>query len=272
MSAALSGEPRFAQSASGTASSTITRSAETSARSHSHPPSGVARVLGRQDTVDPGLAHEMTRECSARTVSLEHLKNGTALPKLAQEYCQSFLGLLGSAKRLAPPRRITIGTACSGSAADLLSFLALEKAYQVHVPDFEVEYLFNCESHAGKRKWGMALHGLCSEVNDTCCFKNIACLHQGQAECARHNKLCRVRHVDVFVCSTSCKDFSKANPHRQTRAPPGGESARTLPGMNAFLGSHRPPMFLFENVNSMDDAASGQESDMDIALSQWATL
>ena len=42
--------------------------------------------------------------------------------------------------------------------------------------------------------------------------------------------------------------------------------------MNAFLGSHRPPMFLFENVNSMDDAASGQESDMDIALSQWATL
>ena len=32
-------------------------------------------------------------------------------------------------------------------------------------------------------------------------------------------------------------------------------------------------MFLFENVDSIDDAASGQDcSDMDIALSHWATL
>ena len=126
------GESRFAQSASGTANATSF--AEMSARSQAHPPSGVARVLGRQQTISPGLAQDMTRECSARSVSVDRLKDGSALPNLAQEYCTSFLGLLGSAERLAPRRRITIGTACTGSAADLLSFLALEKAYQVHVP------------------------------------------------------------------------------------------------------------------------------------------
>ena len=82
------GESRFAQSASGTANATSF--AEMSARSQAHPPSGVARVLGRQQTIDPGLAQDMTRECSARSVSVDRFKDGSALPNLAQEYCNSF--------------------------------------------------------------------------------------------------------------------------------------------------------------------------------------
>ena len=110
----------------------------------------------RQLTADPVTAQEVAQECSSRTVAAAALQNGTALPLLAQEHCNSFQQLFGpgSAGRLAPDRRITIGTACTGSAADILSLQALELAYQEHVPGFEVAYTFNCEMSGLKRKRG----------------------------------------------------------------------------------------------------------------------
>ena len=248
--------------------------------------SGVGRVLGRQNTVDPRAANELIAECAARVVSAESLQDGTALPALASAHCDSFLKLMGSKERLAPNRRVTIGTACTGSAADVLVFHALEAAYQAYVPSFEVAYEFNCESSAFKLRWGMTFHGLCSDKDKHCCwFKDIGCLHKGVATCAQHSKECPVPRVDIFVCATSCKDFSRANPNKRKRgaalAPPSGESARTLHGMNQFLSSHRPPLFLFENVDSIDSShnspASGPTdlplaSDMDIMLAHWAAL
>ena len=119
------------------------------------------RALGRQVTINADTADELIRECSARRPTVASLADGTALPVLAKEHCDAFVKLLGSEDRLAPARRISIGTACPGSAADLLSFRALEAAFQAHVPGFEVAYEFNCESKPFKRKWGMALNGLC---------------------------------------------------------------------------------------------------------------
>ena len=42
--------------------------------------------------------------------------------------------------------------------------------------------------------------------------------------------------------------------------------------MNDFLSVYKPSLFLFENVDSIDDAASGQCSDMDLALVEWANM
>ena len=258
------------------ASSSFSRSAPGPANMSASSPSGAMRE--RQLTADPVTAQEVARECSSRTVAAAALQNGTALPLLAQEHCNSFQQLFGpgSAGRLVPDRRITIGTACTGSAADILSFQALELAYQEHVPGFEVAYTFNCEMSGFKRKWGKMLHGLCpgTSANPPCWFKDISLLHTGTAACCQHNKPggCPVQAVDIFVCATSCKDFSKANPHKQTTKP-GGESARTLSGMLKYLDMYRPPLFLFENVDSIDDTASGQScSDMDIAMSNWASI
>ena len=79
--------------------------------------------------------------------------------------------------------------------------------------------------------------------------------------------------------------FSRANPQKKKRdAAFIGESADTLRGMLAFLRSHRPPLFIFENVDAMGDSSptaygqgqpeSIQElgSDMDVAMSHWASL
>ena len=189
----------------------------------------------------------------SRRVQVNTFQDGTALPILAREHCESFLKMLGSTDRLAPARRITVGTACTGSAADLLSFLALGKAYRQHVPAFEVAYLFNCESSRTKQKWGMTLHGLCPEAGgdggSCCCFRDIGTLHAGRASCWVHNKGpegCQVPAVDIFVCATSCNDFSRINSQKHKRTlSGGGESARTLSGMNRYLDEYRPPLFLF---------------------------
>ena len=244
------------------------------------------RALGRQVTINADTADELIRECSARRPTVASLADGTALPVLAKEHCDAFVKLLGSEDRLAPARRISIGTACTGSAADLLSFRALEAAFQAHVPGFEVAYEFNCESKTFKRKWGMALHGLCpGEDGGECCwFCDVDCLCERPAWCDQHNKACPIPLVDIFVCATSCKDFSRANPQKRKRdAAFIGESADTLHGMLAFLRSHRPPLFIFENVDAMGDnhTASGpglpeptheHGSDMDVAMSHWASL
>ena len=141
------------------------------------------RQLERKLTTDPAVAQELARECSSRRAAAAALQNGTALPRLAREHCESVRQLFGPdcADRLAPARRITIGTACTGSAADILSFHALEVAYQQHIPGFEVAYTFNCESSGFKRKWGKALHGLCpgTDANPPCWFKDISALHDG---------------------------------------------------------------------------------------------
>ena len=257
-------------------SSSSTASAPGAAKGSANTPSGATRKLERQLSIDPAAAQEHARECSSRRVSVAALRDGTALPLLAREHCESFRKLLGPDcdDRLAPPRRITYGTACTGSAADILSFRALEAAYQQHIPCFEVACTFNCESNAFKRKWGMAMHGLCpgTASNPPCWFKDISCLHEGTAACCQHNEPggCPVPAVDIFVCATSCKDFSNAN-RKHTR--PGGESARTLSGMIKYLDRFRPPLFLFENVDSIDGTASGQAcSDMDIAMNSWASI
>ena len=236
------------------------------------PSSGVAHSHDSKCAIDPALAARVEQEVSPRTIQVEHLHDGTALPVLAREHCASYLKMLGCPSRLAPAREITIGTACTGSAADVLSFDALAAAYQEHVPYFQVAYLFNCESNNQKRGWGMQLHGLCPDAstNSCCWFRDINDLAEGKALCCKHAEKepqgCPVRTVDIFVCATSCKDFAKANHSRHKRQ--GGESARTLSGMNAYLDRYRPPIFLFENVDSIDESASGL-SEMDIVLDAW---
>ena len=167
------------------------------------------RALERQVTINADTADELVRERTARRTSGASLADGTALLALAKEHCDAFVKRLGSKDRSAPAPRISIGTACTGSAADLLSFRALEAAFQAHVPGFEVAYEFNCESKPFKRKWGMALHGLCpGEDGGECCwFCDADCLCERSAWCDQHNKACPVPLVDIFVCATSCKDF-----------------------------------------------------------------
>ena len=81
-----------------------------------------------------------------------------------------------------------------------------------------------------------------------------------------------LKSVDVFMCCTFCKDFSRErwkktasclNSEKST-----GVSAQTLHGMSAYLDSHRPTVVLFENVDTIEDGV-GDTSNMDIVLAEF---
>ena len=127
--------------------------------------------------------------------------------------------LLGE-KPLGPDRIVTIGTGCTGSAADVLVFEAMEEAYREYLPDVCFKYRFNCEINDKKREWIVKLHNALADDGSTdfvqvpCMFGDVIDLGASEADGHVHDKKCVAPSVDIFVCCTSCKDFSKQNTKR----------------------------------------------------------
>ena len=207
-----------------------------------------SRSLSRHPTVDPVECQTRIKKASRRVVSMDSVRSGDALLALAREHCQNFSALLKESREIGPDRIVTIGTGCTGSAADAFVFEAIEKAYCEYLPDLSFEYKFNCESNEKKREWIVRLHDALhnkgepgDSVQVPCMFGDVTALGANAAECHVHGgQKCVVLSVDIFVCCTSCKDFSKQNNTRmqglvtQQTTTPGalprryGERMRTL--------------------------------------------
>ena len=242
--------------------------------------SGSSRTLCRNPTVDPVECQTRIDDASRRVISMDSVRGGQALLKLAREHCQTFSGLLKEGRELGPDRIVTIGTGCTGSAADALVFEAMEEAYREYLPDITFLYKFNCEINEKKREWIMKLHKALQHdaspdsVCVPCMFEDITHLGAGEAYCYVHEKKCVIPSVDIFLCPTSCKDISKYNNNRmqglvtQHTSTPGG-SAQTLMGLMAYIEAHRPAIILFENVDGIDNPKENNISDMDLICSEW---
>ena len=94
-----------------------------------------SRTLSRNPTVDPVECQTQIKDASRRVISMDSVRGGQALLELAREHCQTFSGLLKEERELGPDRTVTIGTGCTGSAADALVFEAMEEAYREYLPD-----------------------------------------------------------------------------------------------------------------------------------------
>ena len=120
---------------------------------------------------------------------MDSVRGGAALRELAREHCQHFSVLLTESRQLGPDRTITIGTGCTGSAADALVFEAMEEAYREYLPDITFKYTFNCEINDRKRNWIMKLHealahdGTTDSVLVPCMFGDVLELGGSEAYC-----------------------------------------------------------------------------------------
>ena len=102
------------------------------------------------------MLHQKHRNSLLEAAGLRTLDG---LTKLAGEHAQNFRQLIGSGGRAMVPKfKVRIGTACTGSGADLASMLAMKKALAAADIEFEFEYVFNCEKAGTKRNWILALH------------------------------------------------------------------------------------------------------------------
>ena len=179
-----------------------------------------SRFLSRHPTIDPVECQMQSKNASRGVVIMDSVRSGVALPELAREHCQNFSELFKESRELGPDRPITIGTGCTGSAADALVFEAMEEAYREYLPDISFEYRFNCKINDKKREWIVKLHnalahdGSTDSVQVPCMFGDVIHLGASEAYCYVHEKPCVIVSVDIFVACTSCKDFSKQNTKR----------------------------------------------------------
>ena len=111
-----------------------------------------ARSLSRTPTLDAHACAEVEGWVKEQKISPSLFLNGDLLPHLAKEHCSSFAKLLG-ADRLKIRRSIRWGSACTGSAGDMVIAQAVQSAFRLYCDSFKIDYLFSCELKENKQKW-----------------------------------------------------------------------------------------------------------------------
>ena len=229
------------------------------------------RPLKRSATVDSVQVGIIAALAQKEVLDAAKFHDGSLLSHLAAEHIRSFKQLLAD-RMLSPDRPITWGSACSGSAGDLVVCKSMEIALQKISPSLEINHLFSCESNKIKRAWIQCVHDELSP--EACLFTDVTGFGASHCYCTKHQRKCELRSVDVFACCTSCKDFSRERSKKTAvilnNATSAGQSAQTFHGMLAFLDTHRPTVVLFENVDSIEEDVADY-SNMDIVVSEFAS-
>lgn len=113
-----------------------------------------------------------------------------------------------------------------------------------------------------------------------CLFTDICDMANDMATCSCHGSKCFTPSVDILVVGTSYKDLSKANPNKRkdseqatfTQAHSRGGSAQTYHGLVAYLRKKRPPLVVFENVDTLDEGSQSGMSNQHILMEQLGQL
>ena len=113
-----------------------------------------------------------------------------------------------------------------------------------------------------------------------CLFTDICDMAKDLATCSCHGGKCFTPSVDILVVGTSCKDLSKANPNKRkdseqatfTQIHSRGGSAQTYHGLIGYLRKKKPPLVIFENVDTLDEGSQSGVSNQQILMEQLGQL
>ena len=269
------------------------------------------RQLRRESTLDEMEVQRWAQHNSQCRVAPEHFKDGSLIQRLADEHCELFGQLFHEKRAVFPPRELLLGSACTGSASEVVVANSFQRAVNaVSDSGFRLRPVFSCEIKKEKRKWIAGVHeafqdacapsanasasgqglasghsvtsGQASSGASCCCiFHDIADLGAARAMCSTHGRSCPVPVCNIFVCCTSCKDFSRMAPPAE--APTGrgplllqassrGSSAQTFHGMLAYITWARPAIVIFENVEAINDTDDSDDlSNLDVVLSELSS-
>ena len=263
------------------------------------------RRLAAEPSIDFDEAEILHQKVRTQPLPAASLRTLDGLKDLAAANSENFKHLTTHSKHgsrpTVPPFKIRIGTACTGSSADLVSMIAIKQALADSGTDFSFEYVFNCEKDGKKRPWIAELHKVLGPLGATalghdsldsqapapghdmpCLFEDIQELKNGTCKCYTHTKAkkpgnCAVRDIDFLFCSTSCKDLSKLNPNKSggttlDGADTAGGSVQTFNGLCDLLEMLRPDLLVYENVVDIADEKADGGSNLEIARAKWHAL
>ena len=210
------------------------------------------RQLRRESTLDGMEVQRWAQHNSQCRAAPEHFKDGSLIETLAVEHCELFGQLFHEKRAVFPPRELLLGSACTGSASEVVAAHYFQRAANAVSPGFRIRPVFTCEIKKEKRKWIAGVHeafqdacapsanasasgqglasghsvtsGQASSGASCCCiFHDIKDLGAARAPCSTHGQTCPVPVCNIFVCCTSCKDFSRMAP--SSRGPDGARAA-----------------------------------------------
>ena len=246
---------------------------------------------------------ELVKQASSRVADAGAFISGEALYDMAHENLTGFQTMfkkeLEEQAALASDVSLTWASACSGSEGAFYVMEALCRAYRFHLglQEMSMTHAFSCEIHKDKQRWIQAVlecgplkhDGAPSPARSPgsdddastsgCLFADIQTLADGDAECIIHKKKCPVPGCDIFVVGSSCKDFSKANPKKEThklvfQQPSSlGGSAQTYHGFTGYVAARSPGIVLYENVDGLEEQiGASAQSNLDILLATMKSL
>ena len=231
---------------------------------------------------DVDMFEQFQAEMPAR-IPAEVVARGESVQFLADAHARAFGRLAGSAQHMANfPRRWRVGSLCSGSAMEGCCLDAIAVALRRSF-GLDVEFQHTILSEISPKKQAFLQLVLGRGPGSPCLHPDCSVLHQGEAPCLNHTPeaqkpakrrrvlqedeshqhRCKVQSRDISVTGSSCKYFSKFNMNKKwgspqeflSRAGGGGshQSWITYLAWICYLGSHKPAMFVYENVDSMVD-------------------
>ena len=114
---------------------------------------------------------------------------------------------------------------------------------------------------------------------DGCIVQDIETLGEAEAHCIVHGKLCPLPSCDLFVIGSSCKDFSKPSPKKETQKlvfkqdSSLGGSAQTYHGFTSYVAAHLPGLVIYENVDGLEEQIGATaQSNLDILMQAMVEL
>ena len=116
------------------------------------------RQLRRESTLDGMEVERWAQRNSQRRVAAEHFKDGSLIKTLAVEHCELFGQLFHEKRAVFPPRELLLGSACTGSASEVVAAHYFQRAANAVSPGFRIRPVFTCEIKKEKRKWIAGVH------------------------------------------------------------------------------------------------------------------
>ena len=153
-------------------------------RARQHGGHGSAKAVKRRESTLDGMeVQRWAQHNSQCRVAPEHFKDGSLIQRLADEHCELFGQLFHEKRAVFPPRELLLGSACTGSASEVVAAHYLQRAANAVSPGFRIRPVFTCEIKKEKRKWIAGVH----EAFQDACAPSANASASGQGLASGHS-------------------------------------------------------------------------------------
>ena len=214
-------------------------------------------------------AGELQQQPAAPAAELQQQPAAPAAVSCIDDCVERLWGRLTTRQRVNVrfrPRKLKVGTACSGTDSVMKVLARLQVA-----TGWEFEHTFSCEFSETKRRWLTDNFPGVQHI-----FVDVTELHKGIALDAVSGRPVPVPPVDLFIAGFVCKSVSAENAQRAEFADciarSSGLTGETFRGVQLFCQEFQPSIVICENVSGLVKRIGGSEPPIEAVEREFAAM